>query len=140
MQDICGADAADCGKGFCCSSGMKCVSSSAAEPQCNDLISHGVTVSAIAWSSLATLLNLDPLTSLGLTISTFPHTTMTGTTALPTYSDNVISTTAASVPSKTDPGSALATAHAAGARSGTGVVDVEVLIGAAVGVGMVLGL
>ena len=77
---FCGLAPVDCGDGWCCLFGMKCTADD--PPLCEDLLIPSFTVSAAPYSEL------DPnrLTSIGLTISTFPRTTLTATTALPTYS------------------------------------------------------
>lgn len=79
--NFCGFSPVDCGNGWCCSFGTNCTRDD--PPMCADLLIPSLTYEAAPYSAL------DParLTSVGLTISTFPSTTMTATTALPTYSD-----------------------------------------------------
>lgn len=85
---FCGLAPVDCGDGWCCSFGMKCTADD--PPLCEDLLIPSFTISAAPYSEM----DPDRLTSIGLTISTFPRTTMTATTALPTHSYNESITTA----------------------------------------------
>lgn len=145
IQDICGRDPVDCGSGWCCLSGQKCLSSN--PPTCKDLIIPSYTMEAIDYSSAASAWNLGQLTSVGLTLSTFPSTTLTGTTALPSYSDNTPSSKAATAtgrsvasPSSTTNGGTRVFTAATGAQS-TGAAAVPTLchgvfVGGLVGAGL----
>ncbi|KAF2499711.1 hypothetical protein BU16DRAFT_536026 [Lophium mytilinum] len=89
INDVCGLSPVDCGGGWCCYSGQNCIKTGG-DPLCEDLLLTDVgggpmTVYAIQWSSLVN--GLSALTSLGVTLSTFP-TTLTAATALPSYSNS----------------------------------------------------
>ncbi|KAF2448196.1 hypothetical protein P171DRAFT_428305 [Karstenula rhodostoma CBS 690.94] len=87
IDQSCGFSPVDCGNGWCCIAAMKCIPGD--PPWCKDLLIPSFSIEAAPYS------DLDParLTSLGLTISTFPSTTLTATNALPTYSDTEAETT-----------------------------------------------
>lgn len=87
ISEFCGPSPVDCGNGWCCIAAMKCIPGD--PPTCEDLLIPSFTIDAAPYS------DLDParLTSVGLTISTFPSTTLTATNALPTYSHSQTDTT-----------------------------------------------
>jgi hypothetical protein len=87
FQDVCGANGIDCGNGYCCSAGQQCITSN--PPLCRDLLLRDWTVPAVDYSSLINLVELNDLTTLGLTLSTIPRT-LTFSTTLPTYTENVM--------------------------------------------------
>lgn len=107
-------------------------------PRCADLLYPTLTIPAIAYSSfesilaLSSVLDFDPLTSLGLTLSTVGPTTPSTFTGFKTYSDNTL-------PSTTWQTASLDTESVAGgSRTSTG--GAVKTAAAAVGVGMGMGV
>ncbi|KAH7063790.1 hypothetical protein BKA63DRAFT_182410 [Paraphoma chrysanthemicola] len=85
FKDVCGADGIDCKNGYCCMAGSLCVPND--PPLCRDLVLHDWTMQALDYSSFINLINLNDLTTLGLTLSNIPRT-LTFSTSLPVYTEN----------------------------------------------------
>ncbi|KAF2270268.1 hypothetical protein CC78DRAFT_611922 [Lojkania enalia] len=102
LQDICGRDPVDCGNGWCCIVGQECVIMEDDEkPQCRDNLltdigGDPITLNALPFSSFISAMKSanSVLESLGITYTTFlPSLPTTGSlTALPTYTENIVST------------------------------------------------
>jgi hypothetical protein len=117
IDSTCGVSPVDCGNGWCCIAAMECIPGD--PPWCKDLLIPNFSIEAAPYS------DLDPasLTSLGLTISMFPSTTLTATDALPTYSDTEVETTMGSrsllFTKSSAVGSVVSTSSSAGGASPT---------------------
>jgi len=114
-------------------------------PRCQDLIYTQLTIPAVDYSEFKGLVEQtslnslpDPLTSMGITLSTVLPTTPSDFSGLPTYSDNIVSSTSWATASLETPtlASAAVTRSTGGAAVATGVVGVGVWVGV---IGMVVG-
>ena len=132
FQDACGAGAIDCGSGYCCMIGTECIMND--PPLCRDLLLHDWTMEALDYSSFIELVNLDFLTTLGVTLSTIPKT-LTFATALPTYTENPIPSRY--TPPTFHPELVTATQTSTGAATGP-TAQRELFIGGVIGAGIVL--
>lgn len=131
FRDACGATGVDCKNGYCCYGGQQCIDNK--PPLCRDLLLVDWTMEAVDVTSFANLLNLDQLTTLGLTLSTIPRT-LTFSTSLPTYTDNPIPSRY--IPPTFRPDLVPSTRTSAGAAA-LPTLGREVLVGGMVGAGLV---